>query len=73
MSERPGPLSLAAIAFGAHPLEQRVALLLEGPPPPVRARGLAMAGVIAVAAVSLGMVGAGPIHHVIEDLLLARH
>lgn len=73
MSERPGPLSISALAFGAHPLEQRVVLLLEGPPTPAKARGLVLAGVIAVAAVALGMVGAEPIHHVIEDLLLAGH
>ncbi len=73
MSERPGPLSISALAFGAHPLEQRVVLLLEGPPTPVRARGLVLTGVIAVAAVALGMIGAEPIHHFIEDLLLARH
>ena len=73
MHDRPGSPSLGALAFGAHPLEERVILLLEGPPAPVRARGLAMAGVVALAAVALGMVGAEPIHHVIEDLLLARH
>lgn len=73
MTERPGPLSLSALAFGTHPLEQRVILLLAGPAAPGRAFGLPLAGVIAVAAVALGAVGAEPIHHVIEDLLLARH
>lgn len=73
MSERPGPLSMSALAFGAHPLEQRVVLLLEGPPAPVRARGLVLASVIAGASVAFGTVGAEPIHHIIEDLLFARH
>lgn len=73
MSERSGPLSLSALAFGTHPLEQRVILLLAGPAAPGKPFGLPLVGVIAVAAVALGAVGAEPIHHVIEDLLLARH
>lgn len=73
MNERPGPLPFSALAFGAHPLEQRVVLLLAGPAAPGTSFGLPLAGVIAAAAITLGMIGAEPIHHVIEDLLLARH
>lgn len=73
MSEQAGAPSISALAFGAHPLEQRVLRLLEGPATPVKAHGLLLTGVILFAAIVLGTVGAEPIHHLIEDLLLARH
>ena len=73
MRERPGPLPFSALALGAHPLERRVVLLLAGPSAPGKPLGLVAAGVIAVAAITLGTIGAEPIHHVIEDLLLTRH
>lgn len=73
VSGRPGPLSSSALTFGAHPLEQRVVLLLEGPPTPAKARGLVLAGLVAVAILAVGMVSAERFHHVIEDLLLAGH
>lgn len=73
MTERAAPLPFSALAFGAHPLEQRVVLLLAGPAAPGRPFGLPLAGVIAAAVIALGMIGAEPIHHLIEDLLLTRH
>ncbi len=73
ISERPGPLPISALALGAHPLERRVALLLAGPSAPGRPLGLVATGVIAVAAITLATIGAEPIHHVIEDLLLTGH
>lgn len=71
--EHPAPRVGAALAFGAHPLEYRVVRLLGGPETPTKARGLAVSGAIAVAALLLGALGAEPIHHVVEDLLLAHH
>ena len=73
MSERPCPAPSSALALGAHPLEQRVVLLLAGPSAPGKPLGLLMAGVTAVASITLGTIGAEPIHHLIEDLLLTRH
>lgn len=69
----PRPDAVAAMGFGSHPLQRRVALLLAGPVTPGKARGLALSGILAVSAILLGVVGAAPIHHFIEDILLARH
>ncbi len=71
--ERPGPFSLSSLAFVTHPLERRVVLLLAGPDRPKKARGFAVAGGIAAAALVFALLGAEPIHHLVEDLLLSRH
>ena len=73
LGERSAPLSTSALAFGAHALELRVVRLLAAPAAPAKARGLALAGGIALAGLLLAALGAEPIHHVVEDLLHTHH
>lgn len=73
VNERSAPPSPVALAFGAHPLERRVELLLGGPLSPEKARGLSLSVAVAIAVLLLGAIGAEPIHHLVEDLLLSRH
>jgi Zn-dependent protease with chaperone function len=73
MRQGPDPLSPATLAFGSHPLERRVRLLLSGPLTPVKARGLGLSAALSVGALLLSALGAEPIHHLVEDLLLAHH
>ena len=63
----------AALAFVAHPLEHRVHLLLSGPVAPGTARGLVLALATGLVSILLGAVGAEPIHHLVEDVLLGGH
>lgn len=71
--ERPAPPQRLALAFAAQALEHRVHLLLSGPVAPGRAWGLALALACGLGSMAVGAVGAEPIHHLVEDLLLAGH